>query len=258
MNNGPVGVFDSGLGGISVLRKITEIMPDEDYIFYGDSLNAPYGTKSDEEVWELTHHVFRLLLDRGVKSMVIACNTATSVAVRRLRNMYPDFPLVGMEPAIKPAAEKYRGGRVVVMATPVTLRRDKFRRLMGRFTDMAEVVPLPAPEIVSYVEAGKIHDPGLVKYIRGLFESIDDGRKADAVVLGCTHFPFVADIIQEAAGPQAELFDGSAGTARELRRRMKEADMMAASGKKEHSIQIMNSADEEHVRFSWKLFRGEI
>lgn len=256
MNNGPVGVFDSGLGGISVLREIKKLMPDEKYIYYGDSLNAPYGTRTDEDVFNLTHNVFTTLMDKGVKAVIIACNTATSVAVRRLRAEYPSVPIVGMEPAIKPASEENKGGRVVVMATPVTLRRPKFVTKMDKYSEIAEIVPMPAPGIVRYIESGRLHDEGLREYINGLFNGLE-GRPADAVVLGCTHFPFAADIIQEAAGPQARLYDGSLGTAKELRRRMIEQDLLC-SGTEESTVEIMNSAGEEQAELSRKLFTGEI
>ena len=257
MNNGPVGVFDSGLGGISVLQELLKVIPDEDYIFYGDSKNAPYGVRSDEEVYRLSLDVFYELMNRGAKAVVVACNTATSVAVRKLRAVRPDVPVIGMEPAIKPAAEQNPGGLVVVMATPVTLRREKFARLVHRFDQMAEIVPLPSPEIVRYVENGRLHDEGLKGYIRGLFDSLGDEKKVDAVVLGCTHFPFVADLVREAAGPQARLYDGNRGTAEELFRRLKERDLLSVP-KEQHTVEILNSAGAGQVDLSWKLFRNEI
>ncbi|MDD7408350.1 MAG: glutamate racemase [Anaerovoracaceae bacterium] len=256
MNNGPVGVFDSGMGGISVLREIKKLMPDEKYIFYGDSKNAPYGTRTDEDVFGLTHNVFQTLMDKGVKAVVIACNTATSVAVRKLRAEYPDVPVIGMEPAIKPAVEENNGGRVVVMATPVTLRRPKFAKLMDKYSQDAEIIRMPAPGIVNYVEQGRLHDEGLKEYIKGLFSEIGE-RPADAVVLGCTHFPFVADEIKEAAGPQARLYNGNLGTARELRRRMAEKDLLC-DGTEESTVEILNSAGEAQTELSWKLFTGEL
>ena len=148
----PIGVFDSGVGGISVLRKMISLMPNENYIYYGDSANAPYGDRSDEEVLSLTENVFDYLLSEGVKGIVVACNTATSVAVRRLRGRYPDLPIVGIEPAIKPAAKNHEGGRIVVMATSVTLRRPKFAHLMESFRQSAEIISMACPSIVDFVE----------------------------------------------------------------------------------------------------------
>ncbi len=231
VNNGPIGVFDSGLGGLSVLQELKKVIPEEDYIFFGDSKNAPYGVRSDEEVYELSLHVFDELMKRGAKAVVVACNTATSVAVRKLRDERPDVPIVGMEPAVKPAVEENPGGRVVVMATPVTLRREKFAQLAGRFHDQAEIISLSSPEIVRYVENGRLHDERLRSYIRGLFDSLGEERSPDAVVLGCTHFPFVADLIREAAGSGVRLYDGNHGTAEELLRRLKERDLLAEAKK---------------------------
>ncbi len=255
-NSGPVGVFDSGLGGISVLKEILRELPDEDCVFYGDSKNAPYGVRSDEEVWELTEHVFLQLLKKNVKAVVIACNTATSVAVRKLRAQYPSIPVIGMEPAIKPAVQANPGGRVVVMATPVTLRRPKFVSLMKKYEEHAEIVPLECPEIVRYVEEGRIHDEALRIYIQDRFDTIGS-RPADAVVLGCTHFPFAADLIREVAGPRAELFDGSEGTARELRHRMEDAGLLAETGRTRR-VEIMNSAGELPAERARMLLEGKL
>lgn len=256
MNNGPIGVFDSGLGGLSVLQELKKVIPDEDYIFYGDSKNAPYGVRSDEEVYELSLHVFDELMKRGSKAVVVACNTATSVAVRKLRAERPDVPIIGMEPAVKPAVEENPGGRVVVMATPVTLRREKFIQLVGRFVDQAEIIPLSSPEIVRYVENGILNGEGLRGYIHGLFDSLGEERIPDAVVLGCTHFPFVSDLIREAAGAKARLYDGNHGTAEELLRRLKERDLLAEA-KDHYTVEILNSAGNQQVELSWKLFRAD-
>ena len=121
----PIGFIDSGLGGISVLREAIKIMPSENFIYYGDSANAPYGTKPREEIRALTFRVVDILLARGVKGIAVACNTATGAAVRDLRGIYPDLPIVGIEPAIKPAVEQSHGGRILVLATPMTISQDK-------------------------------------------------------------------------------------------------------------------------------------
>ena len=132
-NENPIGVFDSGVGGISVLRELVKIMPNENYLYFGDSINAPYGTKEVSVIRELTIKNIEKLLDMGAKSIVVACNTATSAAVRVLRQMYPEIPLVGIEPAIKPAVEYKEKSRVVVMATPMTLKQEKFQNLMEKY-----------------------------------------------------------------------------------------------------------------------------
>lgn len=139
----PIGFMDSGLGGLSVLREAIKIMPSEDFIYYGDSLNAPYGTKTTEAIRELTFHVVEKLLNQGIKGLVIACNTATGAAVNQLRSAYPDLPIIGIEPAIKPAVMCNHGGRILVMATPMTIKQRKFRELLDLYKDKAEVIPVP-------------------------------------------------------------------------------------------------------------------
>lgn len=256
MNNGPVGVFDSGMGGLSVLKALTEVIPTESYLYYGDSQNAPYGVRSDEEVYELSCNAFEELISRGAKAIVVACNTATSVAILQLRAKYPRIPVIGMEPAIKPAVEQNPDSRVVVMATPVTLRGAKFSRLMERFSDKAEIISMPSPEIVRYVEEGRLHDEELKQYVRGLFDDLEGDKPVEAVVLGCTHFPFAAHVIREAAGPEARLYDGNRGTAEELLRKLRMYDLLS-DGESASKVEILNSAGQEKIDLSWKLFLGE-
>ena len=131
----PIGFFDSGVGGLSVLREAIKIMPNEDYIYFGDSKNAPYGTKTVDEVRELTFKAVEFLLSKGVKGIAIACNTATSAAVADLRKTYPELPLVGIEPALKPAVELNKDGDILIMATSMTLKEEKFKRLMDKYKD---------------------------------------------------------------------------------------------------------------------------
>ena len=247
----PIGVFDSGVGGISVLRKMISLMPNENYIYYGDSANAPYGDRSDEEVLSLTENVFDYLLSEGVKGLVVACNTATSVAVRRLRGRYPDLPIVGIEPAIKPAAKNHEGGRIVVMATSVTLRRPKFAHLMESFRQSAEIISMACPSIVDFVEKDKMNSQELMNYLTKKFAALGD-RPADAVVLGCTHYPFIAEAIQKAAGPQAVLYDGSEGVAREIRRRLAEKNLLADADNS-LNLEIINSSGPEMVALTKRL-----
>lgn len=220
----PIGVFDSGMGGISVLRELVRLMPEEDYLYFGDSINAPYGTKELEAVRELTIKNIEYLMDRGAKSVVVACNTATSAAVKVLRSMYPELPLVGIEPAIKPATMEHPGGRVVVMATPMTLRQEKFQTLMSKFDKQAEIIPLPCPGLMEYVERGELTGQSLHKYLTELLWSVQD-KPIDSIVLGCTHYPFVRKEIQAIVGPEVMIYDGGPGTAREMRRRLEVAGL---------------------------------
>lgn len=225
MNNKsrPIGVFDSGAGGISVLKELVRLMPTESFIYYGDSLHAPYGTRPLEEVRELTLLCARHLLKQEVKELVIACNTATSAACRLMRGMYPELALVGIEPAVKPAAQNHPGGRVVVMATPLTLREEKFHRLMDRYRSQADILPLACPGLVEYVETGVLDGPQLEAYLRDILGPyLQEG--IDAVVLGCTHYPLAKTAIGRIVGDDVVIYDGGGGTARQARRLLKEKD----------------------------------
>ena len=252
MNNAPIGVFDSGVGGISVLKQLVKLLPNENYIFYGDSANAPYGTKIEEEVLELSLSVFKNLMSEGVKAVVIACNTATSVALDVLRKSYPQLSVIGIEPAVKPAVKENPGGRIVVMATEITLKREKFLNVVDRYSDRAELISMPCPELVNFVEDGKIDTPEVKLYLQERFELTAD-RNADAVVLGCTHFPFLIDSIREVAGSQAKFYDGSNATARELAEQLSEKGIKAYEQNKGR-IKFLSSAGRESLALSRKLF----
>ena len=183
-----IAVFDSGVGGISVLRHLRRVMPGERYLYFGDSANAPYGTKTKDEVEALSFAAARRLMARGVKALVVACNTATSAAIHDLREAYPDTIVIGIEPALKLAYDRYHGGGIGVMATPMTLREEKFEALMHRYDQSCRIYKIPAP--------------------------------------GCTHYPFAAKAISRVLGSGVALLDGGDGTARETRRRLAEAGLL--------------------------------
>ena len=214
----PIAVFDSGLGGISVLRCLRRELPNEDFLYFGDSANAPYGTRPLSEVRELTLKNISDLYDRGIKAAVIACNTATSAAVQDLRARFSEIPVIGIEPALKPAVLNHPNGLVLVLATPLTLREAKFTQLMEQFRSYAEAVPLPCPDLVEFVERGELDSPALTEYLTERLSPYIG--KADAAVLGCTHFPFLRPVIQRILGERTVLYDGGAGTARETRRQL--------------------------------------
>jgi len=244
-----IAVFDSGVGGISVLRELMAVMPGENYLYFGDSANAPYGTRPTQQVKELTLAAADMLLSRNVKALVVACNTATAAAINDLRQKYPDAIIVGIEPALKLAADHYPNGRIGVMATPVTLREEKFANLAHRFPQM-QVSSIPVPGLVELIEKG-CEESVLEEFLRpvlGNYEGL-----LDAVVLGCTHYPFAAATIQKLLGSQTALLDGSAGTARETRRRLAAADLLLEG---EGSLQIENSsADPEIIKRCIELLK---
>lgn len=241
----PIGVFDSGVGGISVLRELAAWMPNEDYIFFGDSKNAPYGTKTLKEVQRLTCADAQYLVEKGVKALVVACNTATSAAIEILRRTYPHMPVIGIEPALKPAVISIKNARVLVLATPMTLREEKFHRLMVKYRNEADIIPLPCPGLVEFVERGELGSPALTLFLKNLFAAFEE-EPVDCAVLGCTHYPLVKQRIQEVLGAHVDLFDGGVGTARETHRRLKECGLLNPSEKSGHII-LENSLQSEEL-----------
>ena len=239
----PIAVFDSGVGGISVLKELVKILPNENYIYFGDSKNAPYGMKSKDEVQKLTMNCAKMLFDKGAKALVVACNTATSAAVRALREKYPDIPIVGIEPAVKPAVSMKEHPKVLVMATPMTIREEKFQNLMGRYADQGEIIPLPCPGLMDFVERGDLHSDNFRKYLEELLYEYKNGN-LDAAVLGCTHYPFAKELIQEILGENVMIFDGGEGTAREMTRRLADAGLLNDMEDK-GNILFENSSDDK-------------
>ncbi len=254
----PIAVFDSGMGGISVLKEMVRLMPEEDFIYFGDSLHAPYGTKTTEEVRTLTiGHIRHFIEDLHAKAIAVACNTATSAAVRMLRQMYPDVPLVGVEPAVKPAVLACPHPKVLVMATPVTLKEEKFHHLEAIYDEQAEIIPLPCPGLMEFVEKGILDGEELHLFLR---EKITPYLEKDltGIVLGCTHYPFVRREIRSIVGPSVEIFDGSLGTARELLRRLTVAGLHREDNHK-GTVTFLNSSDDpDKIRLSAYLFSREI
>lgn len=245
MSKLPIGVFDSGVGGISVLRELTALMPNEDFIFFGDSKNAPYGTKSLEEVRKLTCADAEYLRKQQVKALVVACNTATSAAIDILREIYTDIPVIGIEPALKPAVHAGDHPRVLVMATPMTLREEKFQNLMQQYRMEAEIISLPCPGLVEFVERGELDSPALEQFLTALFRDYLL-HPVDCVVLGCTHYPLVKNMIQKVLGNNVQVFDGGEGTARETKRRLEEAGLLNPLEKK-GNIQYENSLETAEI-----------
>ena len=237
-----IAVFDSGVGGVSVLRELLRLMPDERYLYFGDSKNAPYGTKTTQEVRELTLAAAKMLMARGCKALVVACNTATAAAIAELRAMYPDKIIIGIEPALKVAADHFPGGEVGVMATPVTLREEKFDVLLHRFTDTCTVHKIPAPGLVELVERGMAVSDETEALLAPLLAPYKD--KLCAVVLGCTHYPFAAPVIGKLLGEKTALLDGGPGTARQTKRRL-EAEGLLWDG--EGELLIENSAGSREM-----------
>ena len=231
-----IAVFDSGVGGISVLRELVALMPQEHYLYYGDSANAPYGDRPTGQVRQLTMAAAEELIGRGVKALVVACNTATAAAIEDLRRRWPETIIIGIEPALKLAYDRVPQSRVGVMATQVTLREEKFTHQLERFPDM-RVSLIPAPGLVELIEAGLADAPqteALLQQLLGPYVG-----KLDALVLGCTHYPFVKNAIAKILGEQTVLLDGSLGTAKHTMHRLEQADLLRQG---EGSVQFENSS----------------
>jgi len=220
----PIGVFDSGLGGISTLKELTRRLPYEDFIYYGDFANAPYGSRTADEVRELSYGCAERLLSQKVKAIVIACNTATSVSAKSLRLDYPFLPIIGAEPAIKPAVLAKKDSRILVLATEMTLNEEKFKALCSQFSDLADIVPVACPGLVEFVERGETEGEALQKFLSDRLAPFMIQRP-DAIVLGCTHYPFVSHAIKQIVG-NVPLFDGNRGIANECARRLDEVGML--------------------------------
>ena len=249
----PIAVFDSGIGGISVLRHLLTLLPHENYIYLGDSANAPYGEKRVSEVRELTFSRVEELLGKGAKAVVIACNTATSAAASELRAAYPDTVIVGIEPALKPAAAWQSGATVLVMATPMTLREEKFLLLRQKWSGDARVIELPCYGLAEMIEQGITEGPELEAYLDRVFREVPR-QKVTAVVLGCTHYPHVRSAIAAYFEPSVRIFDGGEGTARETCRRLQEASLLNP-GQSPGRVEIINTGSPELAELCYRLLR---
>ncbi len=224
---GHICILDSGIGGVTVLSELLKLMPNESYIYFGDIKNSPYGEKTTEEIQKITLENIELLLSRGAKAIVIACNTATGAAAKQAREQYPDLPIIGVEPAVKPAVTAFIGKKILVMATPLTLKQEKFDILYHSWNNMAELKLLPCPGLASLIENGHTDDHEIKRYLANLFEQSHIDTPA-AIVLGCTHYPIIKDRIKEFF-PSAEIFDGGEGTARQTKRVIEKLNLLSDS-----------------------------
>ncbi|WP_315070452.1 glutamate racemase [uncultured Clostridium sp.] len=255
IKNSAIGFFDSGVGGLSVMREAISLMPNENYIYFGDSKNAPYGTKELNEVRKLTLKAVDFLLNEGVKAIVVACNTATSAAIEDIRNKYKDTIIIGIEPALKPAIKLNRNGNVIIMATPMTLREKKFKLLMEKYKKEASIISLPCAGLVEFIEQGILEGEELEEYLKEKFNPYlcDD---ISSIVLGCTHYPFVKKALSNVIGENIPLIDGGLGTAQELRRKLMESDLLNDS-KEKGNILVYNSInDNKIVDFCYNLINA--
>ena len=240
--NAPIGIFDSGSGGISVLRTALRMLPNERFLYFGDTRNAPYGTKTEDEVIALARNVAEHLLGEGCKALVIACNTATCAAAATLRAMYPDLIIIGMEPALKLAHDLRPEGDILVLATPVSLSSNKYRLLYTAYGEHAH--SLPCPGLMDFVERGDTGSEELKTYLKDKFSPfLENGNIPAAVVLGCTHYVFLKNTITSLLPAQTLVLDGNEGTVRQLGRRLMQQNLLSDTQPDQNRVQIATSGD---------------
>ncbi|MBI5945299.1 MAG: glutamate racemase [Chloroflexi bacterium] len=229
-SNFPIGVFDSGVGGLSVLRAMREQMPNESVIYFGDQGHVPYGPRSMEQIQKFSEGITRFLLEQSSKLIVVACNTASAAALKYLRGRFPDVPFVGMEPAVKPAAETTKTGRVGVLATPATFQGALYASVVERFGAGVELFQHTCPGLVGQIENGDLESNATRAILEDALTPMLE-KNIDTVVLGCTHYPFVIPLIQEIAGGQARVIDPAPAVSRQVRRLLEVHGLVHESGK---------------------------
>jgi glutamate racemase len=251
----PIGIFDSGVGGLSVLRAIRAQMPEEGVIYFGDQGHIPYGPRPMEQIRNFSEAITRFLLEHKAKVIVVACNTASAAALKYLREKFPEIPFVGMEPAVKPAAEHTHTGKVGVIATPATFQGALYASVVERFANGVELLQDTCPGLVQEIEQGNLEG----KETRNILESALKpmlSRNIDTVVLGCTHYPFVIPLIQQIVGDNVRVIDPAPSVAKQARR------VLEAMGLKNQSdergeIRFYTSGDPEEFRSLLPVLLGE-
>lgn len=228
-NTDPVGVFDSGVGGLSVLRQIRQHLPAESVIYLADQAHVPYGPRSHEEIYAFSAGITDFLWQQPVKAVVVACNRASAAALSRLRQAFPHIPFVGMEPAVKPAAQQTRTGHVGVLATQGTFNSERYATLMSRFAHGVTVWEDPCPGLVDLIEAGEIEAPQTEQFLRRVLGPML-GQGIDTLVLGCTHYPFLIPVIQRITGTAVTIIDPAPAVARQTERVLAQHDLLAPAG----------------------------
>ena len=253
-----IGVFDSGMGGISTLIELKKMLPNENFIYYGDSENAPYGTKTSEEILELSMSVAEKLVHRNVKAIVVACNTATSIAVKSLREKYKDIIIIGVEPALKLGIDA-GAKNIMVMATNATLREKKFNKLADEYAKSCNVIKMPCPELVQIAENGFLENKDICKeQIYKYFKSYRESN-IDAIVLGCTHFLFYKNYIKEFVKDGCFIVDGNLGTAKHLKNQLLRRNILnttSSIGEIEFiNSQIKKTGEIDKLELSKKIYK---
>ncbi len=253
--NNPIGVFDSGVGGLSVLRAMRAQMSAEDVIYFGDQGHVPYGPRPMEQIQGFSEGITRFLLDQGAKLIVVACNTASAAALQYLRKTFPDVPFVGMEPAVKPAAEHTHSGKVGVLATPATFQGALYASVVERFANGVELLQSTCPGLVQQIEQGNLDGEETRRILEdALLPMLEKG--IDTVVLGCTHYPFVIPLIQRIVGESVRVIDPAPSVARQAGRLL-EAGRTKNPNKGRGRVQFYTSGDADALASLLPTLLGE-
>ncbi len=252
----PIGIFDSGVGGLSVLRAIREQMPAESVLYFGDQGHIPYGSRSMEQIQGFSAAITCFLLEQDVKIIVVACNAASAAALKYLREKFPEVQFVGMEPAVKPAAEHTQTGKVGVLATPATFQGVLYASVVDRFANGVELLQNTCPGLVQQIERGMLHGKETRRILEdALLPMIE--KNIDTVVLGCTHYPFVIPLIQRIVGGNVRVIDPAPAVARQMGRLL-EAEEMKNLSESKGELKFFTSGDPEALRSLLPMLLGEM
>ena len=251
----PIGIFDSGVGGISVLRAIREQMPEESVIYFGDQGHIPYGPRPMEQIQGFSEAITEFLLERDAKIIVVACNTASAAALTYLRQRFPDVPFVGMEPAVKPAAEHTETGKVGVLATPATFQGTLYASVVERFANGVELFQHTCPGLVQKIELGKLDSKETRRILEeALLPMLE--KNIDTVVLGCTHYPLVIPLMQQIVGENVRVIDPALAVARQTGRLLVARGMRNDSSMK-GNVKFYTSGDPDTLKSLLPVLFGE-
>ncbi|MBI5954255.1 MAG: glutamate racemase [Chloroflexi bacterium] len=253
----PIGVFDSGVGGLSVLRAIRASMPEEAVLYFGDQGHVPYGPRSMEQIQNFSEGITRFLLDHDAKLIVVACNTASAAALTHLRGRFPSVSFVGMEPAVKPAAETTKTGRVGVLATPATFQGALYASVVERFAAGVELFQHTCPGLVNQIEKGELDSAATRAILEdALHPMLDVSRNIDTVVLGCTHYPFVIPLIQQIVGENVRVIDPAPAVAKQVKRLLEKLGTKNQPSARA-SIRFFTSGDVAGMKSMLPILLGE-
>lgn len=251
----PIGVFDSGVGGLSVLRAIRELLPSQPVIYLADQAHVPYGVRSLEEVRQFSHAVTRYLLTMGCRLIVVACNTASVASLKSLREEFPNILFVGMEPAVKPAAEQTHSRVVGVLATYATFQGQMYNSVVERFTQGVTLLQDHCPGLVAQIERGEFNSPTTEKILRNALEPMME-KGVDTVVMGCTHYPFVIPLIKKITGPDVQVIDPAPAIARQVKRLLESRGWMHPA-EPVAGVKFITTGDAEEFSRLLPLFINE-